>query len=84
MQRTHTVRHLNSGTATRRVSRSSAILYTVSSKSLIYYGDNLLILSCLFSQNSSADKDNQSSNPEISISIEDCAEQTGPDIKLDR
>ncbi|XP_025208215.1 rho guanine nucleotide exchange factor 17 [Melanaphis sacchari] len=34
-------------------------------------------------QINSADKDDQTNNPEISISVEDCAEQTGPDIKLD-
>jgi len=45
---------------------------------------NFLLYFGLISQANSADKDDQSNNPEISISVEDCAEQTGPDIKLDR
>lgn len=43
----------------------------------------MCLFSFSFSQGNSANKEDQSNNTEISISVED-ADQTEPDIKLDR
>lgn len=82
-------RYLHHSASSKSPIRSSVHCLHSLSFLKIYYDDNLKCFNFLlhfgsFSQANSADKDDQSSNPEISISIEDCAEQTGPDIKLDR